>query len=330
MRRIFNHPFPMKNGSLIAYFRKHNIEFEKKVSMDRARITLDRYKIVCDHLEKFVKSEYGKSDLPFSRISLKTVNDFDVYLRCRMNLKPNTVWGYMTVFKHIILLARNDGLLEANPFCGYYNNTKQVDREYLLEDELLRVYHSKMPTASTALVRDLFVFSGYTGISYSDLKQLKYENVKKLFDGNLWLVYRRKKTNAESTVRLFEIPLEIIDKYNGISDEYLFLVPSNGYCNTLLTTIMNVAGITRKITFHAARHTFATLLLSKGIQIETVSRVLGHSSIKTTQIYAKITNEKLSADMDKFEQLLKSGKNKGKKPIKAQALFAASSASSFV
>lgn len=304
MKLIFSFPFVGKGGSLISFFHKHNCEFEKKVGFSRAEITLSRYKIVCQHLENFVKSEYGKDDLYLSRISLATINDFDVYLRKKLKLKPNTVWVYMTVFKHIVLLARNEGLIANNPFCGYKNCRKQVDRDYLLENELLAVYYAEMPSTSSELVRDLFVFSAYTGISYSDLRRLKPENVKKMFDGNLWVVYRRKKTNVDCSVRLFDIPLQIIEKYQGMQKEQLFRVPSNGYCNDLLSIVMYASGIHRKITFHAARHTFATLLLSKGVAIETVSRILGHNNIRTTQIYAKITNEKLSADMRRLAHFL--------------------------
>ena len=210
----------------------------------------------------------------------------------------------MTVFKHIVSLARNEGLLVRDPFCGYCNCGVRVDRGYLLESELKRVYCTRMPTRSMELVRDLFVFSAYTGISYSDLKRLKKGDVRRMFDGNLWLLFRRRKTNVECPVRLFDVPLAIMKKYDTLRDEVLFRVPSNFYCNSVLPKIMSLCGIDRKITFHAARHTFATLLLSKNVPIETVSRILGHRSIKTTQIYARITNEKLSIDMNRVKSLL--------------------------
>lgn len=304
MRRI--KPNSPRFETLLVYFRRHNSEFAKKVGYGREKITLSRYQIVCAHLESFIHTEYNAVDLKFSKLNSKVINDFDIYLRQRMNLKPNTVWGYMTVLKHIVSLARNEGLLNSNPFYGYINSGEHVDRGYLFEDELLSLYNAKMPTKAVELVRDLFVFSAYTGISYSDLKRLKKSDVRQMFDGNLWIIFRRKKTNSECPVRLLEIPLEILNKYSLKSkDDHIFTVPCNGHCNELLVKIMELEGIERKITFHAARHTFATLLLSKGVPIETVSRVLGHSDIKTTQIYAKITNEKLSRDMEKVALSLK-------------------------
>lgn len=295
-----------QNAAIVAYFRQHNAEFEKKVGYGRARITLNRYRIVCDHLEKFLKSVYGVDDLKFMRVNLKTINDFDLYLRQVAHLKPNTVWVYMTALKHIVALARNEGMLASDPFCGYRNCAEQVDRGYLLENELLAVYGAEMPSQTMELVRDLFVFSAYTGVAYSDMKRLRKEDVRRLFDGNLWITFRRKKTHTECPIRLLDIPFGILKKYGEKStDEFIFHLPSNGYCNSELAKIMEVVGINRRATFHMARHTFATLMLSKGVPIETVSRILGHCDIKTTQIYAKITNEKLSCDMEKLALNLK-------------------------
>lgn len=295
-----------QSETVLSYFRLHNAEFERKVGYGRARITLNRYRIVCDHFASFLKTVYQLDDLKFSKMNLKTVNDFDIFLRHDMQLKPNMVWVYMTAFKHVIAMARNEGLLLSDPFCGYRNGAEPVDRGYLLEDELLTVYRAKMPSKTMEHVRDLFVFSAYTGISYSDLKRLKKDDVRRLFDGNLWIVFRRKKTNTECPIRLLDIPLKILKKYGEKStDEFIFHVPSNAYCNSQLVKIMGVVDIHHKVTFHMARHTFATLILSKGVPIETVSRILGHCDIKTTQIYAKITNEKLSSDMEKLSLTLK-------------------------
>ena len=291
---------------LLSYFRNHNIEFSKKVGVTCSRGTYNRYGIVCAHLADFIREVYGRKDMDFSDITLKTINDFDVYLRKVVKLKPNSVWVYMTTFKHIITLAQNEGIVSVNPFCGYRNCAEHVDRGFLMENELLDLQRIPVRTKSMELVRDLFVFSAYTGISYSDLKKLKKSDVRRLFDGNLWIVFRRKKTHTDCSVRLLETPLGILEKYSATSKgEAVFRVPCNAYCNMMLVKIMENAGIHRKITFHGARHTFATMLLSNGMPIETVSRLLGHCNIKTTQIYAKITNEKISRDMDLLAELLK-------------------------
>ena len=153
-------------------------------------------------------------------------------------------------------------------------------------------------------VRDLFLFSAFTGLSYVDILHLREQNLHQFFDGQWWIVTRRQKTRVESSVRLLDIPLQLIDKYRGQRPGSLFPVPSNNCCNRNLLRLGARCGIRKHLTFHVARHTFATLALNKGMPIETLSRILGHTNIRTTQIYAKITNQKISADMDALARQL--------------------------
>ena len=148
-------------------------------------------------------------------------------------------------------------------------------------------------------------------VSYSDVKNLTKENLKTSFDGHLWIITRRQKTNTDSSIRLLEVPKRIIEKYKGYSrDNRLFPVPSNSSCNETLKKIAKQCGIKTRVTYHVARHTFATLLtISQGVPIETVSRMLGHTNIKTTQLYAKITKEKISQDMDILSHKLENFEN---------------------
>lgn len=145
----------------------------------------------------------------------------------------------------------------------------------------------------------LIVFYLYTGLAYSDVKNLTNDNLQTFFDGNLWIITRRKKTNTESNIRLLDVPKRIVEKYKGMGrDNHVFKVPSNSACNEKLKDIAKQCGIKTRVTYHVARHSAATtILLSNGVPIETVSRLLGHTNIKTTQIYAKITNQKISQDM---------------------------------
>jgi integrase len=206
----------------------------------------------------------------------------------------------MIVLKHIISIARNTGLLPFNPFAGYINSPESVDRGFLTRDELNSLMDAKMKNAQHELVRDLFVFSCFCGLSYSDVKNLTGNHLKTSFDGHLWIITRRQKTNTDSSVRLLEVPKRIIEKYRGYTrDSRLFPVPSNGRCNAILKQIAKQCGIKTRLTYHVSRHTFSTTVtLSLGVPIETVSKMLGHTNIKTTQIYARITKEKISHDME--------------------------------
>ena len=149
------------------------------------------------------------------------------------------------------------------------------------------------------------LLSCYTGLSYVDVCELRAENIKVSFDGNLWIIKKRHKTNVTSNIRLLDIPKAILQKYDGkLPDGKILPIISNQKMNDYLKEIAAVCGINKKITYHVARHSFATLSISYGVPIESVSKMLGHTNIRTTQIYAKIIDTKLSADMDMFAQRL--------------------------
>ena len=151
----------------------------------------------------------------------------------------------------------------------------------------------------------MFVFCCFTGISHTDLKKLTRQNIQDFFDGNNWLIYRRRKTDIKSSIPLLEIPKKILEKYRDYQiGNRAFPVPEYDPCNNLIKIVAGFARIDKHLTFHMSRHTFATMMLSKGVPIETVSHMLGHSNITTTQIYARITNQKISDDMQKLSETL--------------------------
>ncbi len=296
----------IKQETLLKLFEQHNAEFEKKVGYSRAKGTFSRYRTVCKHIREFLPLTYHWEDIPLKELSLSLINDFEYFLRTEKGCRTNTVWGYMIVLKHIISIARNTGLLPFNPFAGYINSPEHVDRGYLTEEEIQTLIEAPMKNKTYELVRDLFVFSIFTGLSYADVKSLTTDNLQTFFDGNLWIITRRKKTNTDSNIRLLDVPKRIIEKYKGLAKGNLvFPVPSNSCCNQKLKKIGEQCSIKVRLTYHVSRHSAATtILLSHGVPIETVSRILGHTNIKTTQIYAKITNQKISRDMETLSQKL--------------------------
>ncbi|MFV0289287.1 MAG: site-specific integrase [Mangrovibacterium sp.] len=290
----------IKQETLLKLFEPHNDEFLKKVGHSRSAGTYARYRTVYKHIQEFLPHTYNRKDIPLKELNLTFINDFEYYLRTERKCRTNTIWGYMIVLKHIISIARNSGVLPFNPFAGYINSPENVDRGYLSKEELQSLMDAPMKNKTYELVRDLFLFSTFTGLAYSDVKSLTVDNLQTFFDGKMWIISRRKKTNTESNIRLLEVPKHIIEKYKGMTgDNRVFPVPSNSSCNEKLKKIGTQCGIKTRLTFHVARHSAATtILLSNGIPIETVSRILGHTNIKTTQIYAKITNQKISQDME--------------------------------
>lgn len=210
----------------------------------------------------------------------------------------------MQFFKRIILIARNNGILIGDPFASYKIRLEKVDRGYLSEDEIKIILKKKMVSERLEQVRDVFIFSCFSGLAYVDVANLKEDNIRKSFDGNLWIITKRQKTNTDVNVPLLDIPKMILEQYKGkLPDGKVLPIISNQKLNAYLKEIADVCGIKKNLTFHLARHTFATTTtLAKGVPIETVSKMLGHTNIETTQIYARITNNKISNDMQGLDK----------------------------
>lgn len=252
--------------------------------------------------------QYGYIDVSFSDLTPDFVLEFDYYRRNKHHLGHNTVWVYMIGFTTLCRLAMSRKHLAFNPFSEYKNTKKDKDRGYLLRNELERLVTFNCEKRKDELVKDLFIFSCFTGLSYSDIKGLKNSNLQEFFDGNQWIIIRGKKTSTSSKVMLLDIPKMIIEKYGGFSnDNKAFPIPSNTVCNDSLKRIFGLIDSLKenKVTFHLARHTFAALFLSEDVPLESLSKMLGHKNIATTQIYAKILNEKVGKEMQKVSHKYK-------------------------
>lgn len=205
----------------------------------------------------------------------------------------------------IVTKAHNSGIISTNPFAHYHLRQESKERGYLTEDELKLMIDHKFDNRTLEIVRDLFVFAAFTGLSYIDIKNLTEKEIITCPDGSKWIATHREKTGTPVNVKLLDIPIRIIEKYESVRNGgHLFPVPKNSDCNRRLKIIAKRCCIGKYITFHQSRHSFATLALTKGVPIESVSRMLGHTDITTTQIYAKITNEKIGRDMDMFSEKL--------------------------
>jgi len=206
----------------------------------------------------------------------------------------------MHKFKRIIVMAHNNGWLTINPFASYEFQYDATDRGYLSEEELTTLMQHTIECPYMDMLRDVFVFCCFTGLSYCDVKALREENIKQSFDGHLWIMIKRQKTNIQSNVPLLPIPQQILEKYKGkCSGDMLLPVPGNSFGNKKLKELGKECKFPVKVTFHLARHTFATTVtLAMGVPIETVSKMLGHTNVNTTQVYARIVDKKVSSDME--------------------------------
>ncbi len=296
-----------KTHNLLEQFIRHNEDVEKLIGISKSKATYQKYEVTRKHLTNFIKEKYNLSDISFKEINHLFLTDFEVYLLTTCGCNPNTTAKFMQFVKRIVIIAKNNGWIKADPFVNYKIRLKKVDRGYLLQEEVEAIMAKEFSTKRLEQVRDIFVFSCFTGLAYIDVKKLRKENIRTSFDGNLWIMGKREKTDVTFSIPLLDIPKKILAKYEGtLPDNRILPVPSNQKMNAYLKEIGDLCGINKEISFHLARHTFATLTLSKGVSIESVSKMLGHTNIKTTQIYARITDSKISHDMNAF-----AGKVKG-------------------
>lgn len=242
---------------------------------------------------------YRIKNIALKEISHVFITDFETYLRTESRCNENTTAKFMQTFRMIIIMAKNNGWIFADPFINYKIRLKRVDRGYLTEPEIKKILKKQFTCKRLEQVRDIFIFSCFTGLAYIDVRNLTKDNIRTSFDGKLWIMTARQKTDTAVTVPLLKVPQAILKKYEGtLPDGRLLPVLSNQKLNSYLKEIADLCGITKTITFHLARHTFATTMtLAKGVPIETVSKMLGHTNIITTQIYARITNDKIGRDM---------------------------------
>jgi site-specific recombinase XerD len=299
--------FEIKHQTLLELFDQHNSEKQELIGKSIAKSTYNSYRITRDHLAIFTKERYNMSDISLKEINHKFICDFEIFLLTTRECAINTIGRYMKVFKHVIGIAIKYHWICDNPFSGYKIHCEKTDRGYLTPEEVETMMNVKLTSKRLERIRDVFTFCCFTGLSHIDVKNLKEDQICTSFDGGLWIMGKRTKTNVSYNVPLLEIPQMILDKYKGrLPDNRLLPVTNNYNTNTYLKELGSLCGINKRLTFHMSRHTFATLTLSKGVSIESVSKMLGHTNIQTTQIYARITDEKISNDMVLF-----AGKVKG-------------------
>jgi site-specific recombinase XerD len=295
---------------LLVIFQDHNNQVERLVGKDFAPGTLERYKTAKKHLEAFIKLEYKLEDINIKDVNHKFIRGFEYYLKTERNCSHNTAIKYITNFKKIIRIAYANDWISKDPFYNWKARIKTVDREFLSKEEIQKLVEKSFSIKRLEQVKDIFLFSCFTGLAYSDVKKLSKNDLVIGIDGDIWIKTKRTKTNTRSNIPLLTTAEAILDKYSEHSgveqSEFLLPVLSNQKMNAYLKEIADVCEINKNLTFHLARHTFATTVtLTNGVPIESVSKMLGHKSLKTTQHYAKILDRKVSEDMQELKQKLK-------------------------
>jgi len=287
---------------LLEIFQYHNEQVKSLVGIEYSKGTLTKFTTVLNHTRAFLRWKYQVEDLDIRRLDYEFISELEFWYKSVQHIEHNTTMKYIACVKKMVIRATRNGWLSRDPFQGFNLALREKEREALTDEELQKMEGVNFPTDRLRHVRDIFLFSCYTGLSYADIQKLKHSEITTGIDGAKWIFTRRQKTDSPSRIPLLPQALEILERYEqqhpcGTNVKALPIL-SNQKMNAYLKEIADCCGITKKLTFHIARHTFATTItLSNGVPIETVSKMLGHRNLKTTQHYAKILDRKVSQDM---------------------------------
>lgn len=292
--------------TLLVLFKEMAEEFRQRIGIDRSANTYPKYNVAYKNLKRFLNEKYRIQDIPLNQLDLPFIEAYDFYLRVERKLKSESIASIVALLLKAVRIALHRNMITYPPFLGYKWEKPEFIQRSLTAQEFERLISTPIKSTSQSFIRDLFVFAAFTGLSFIDLKQLTWKDIVTEEDGSLWISMSRQKTDAPFNVKLLDIPIQIMEKYKGLAkDNHVFSLLSIGRINYALKIIAKHCDITTNVSFHVARHCFASqLCLSQGVPIESVSRMMGHRNIQTTQRYARVNNEKIGNDMKQLSQRL--------------------------
>jgi integrase len=284
------------------------------IGQEFSPLTFERYTTSKKHTLEFLKWKYKVDDIDIKKLNYEFIHNYEFWLKSVRKCDHNTTIKYLSNFRKIVNICIKSGWLDRDPFVGFKMTKREVERPFLTEDELIRIAEKKFIMPRMSQVRDIFVFCCYTGLAYADVKKLTADEITIGIDGEKWIWTSRQKTDTATRIPLLPPALEILDRYKedpqSLSNGRLLPVLSNQKMNSYLKEIADACEIKKKMTFHTARHTFATTVtLANDVPMETVSKLLGHRNLKTTQHYGKILDLKVSQDMGMLRAKFKKGKS---------------------
>lgn len=287
---------------LLELYREYMEDYAKRVGVNRAPGTLKNHRKSYKHLQQFVNEHYGMDDISLKQLDYSFIEKYDNYLRIDKKFATITIENLIVMLKTMTRVAMSQGTIQCNPFARFIPEKAQRQHRHLTMDELEKLMAVPIKEKFTCFVRDLFVFSTFTGIAYADMCNLAEKNLNTDSNGNLWIKFKRQKTKSECVIQVLDIPKMIIEKYRQErKSDKIFNMPSSTALTYNMRKIAQLCGIERRLTYHMARHNFGTLItLSQGVPLETVCQMMGHKNMSTTQIYARLTHQKVDEDMKKL------------------------------
>ena len=292
-----------KPVTLLALFREHNDEFKKRIGVDRIKETFDSYQRSYKHLAAFVQEKKGVEDITLRSLDKVFYDDFEIFLQTDCKMKPKTVHEHLYRLKKMTMRAVSQGTLRRDPYCRLHPELPKRKSRHLKLEDLKTLMSTQIDKPNLQRVRDWFIFSTFTGLAYADLKRLSVNDITQAEDGSWWIHIKRQKTDTPSVIKLLDVPLRIIEKYkHERQGDKVFNLYTREYLIRLTRELGEEYGF--YLPFHKARHNFGThMTLSLGVPLETVSKMMGHTNITTTQIYAQVTDKKVDEDMKRLKEV---------------------------
>lgn len=297
--------------TILQVIQEHNDEAKQLIGKDFVEITWRRYETMKRYLGELIKQKYDVDDLPLSDFTGEVIRAYEVYLKTEKDLCQNTLIRYMKALKKITNRCLANDWIHKDPFAGIKFREDPTYPEFLTLEEVDRIYNCNPGSKRLEVIRDMFLMSAFTGLAFTDVSQLTEDHIMTDNDGNKWIRKPRQKTKQMSNIPLLDIPLAIIEKYQGdkkaAKKGVLLPIPCNQVMNRYLKEIATICKINKHLTMHTARHTYATLCLSQGVSLKNVSKMLGHASVKMTERYARVLDSSILRDMNAIRDTLNLG-----------------------
>lgn len=297
--------------AILQVIQEHNDEAKQLIGKDFVEITWRRYETMKRYLGELIKRKYGVDDLPLSDFTGEVIRAYEVYLKTEKDLCQNTLIRYMKALKKITNRCLANDWIQKDPFAGIKFREEPTEPEFLTLEEVDRIYNCNPGSKRLEVIKDMFLMSAFTGLAFTDVSQLTEDHIVTDNDGNKWIRKPRQKTKQMSNIPLLDVPLAIIEKYQGdkkaAKKGVLLPIPCNQVMNRYLKEIAEICKINKHLTMHTARHTYATLCLSQGVSLKNVSKMLGHASVKMTERYARVLDSSILHDMNAIRDTLNLG-----------------------
>jgi site-specific recombinase XerD len=291
-----------KTRQIIDIWEGHVSDLKKLIGKENSYATYQKYNTAKNHFQSFLQNKYQLNDVSIKAVDYQMIQQYSIYLKTEKGCSFNTATKFLQNLKTITSISIRSGWLVKDPFNGISLTLKEVDRPYLTFEELERLIEFNSVFDRLNRVRDFFVFSCYTGLAYIDVKKLKRAEIEGNDEMGFWIRTRRQKTGGRANIPLLDIPMSIIRNYCQLelldADDSILPILSNQKMNAYLKELADLCNIQKQLSYHVARHTFATTVtMMNGVPIETVSKMLGHKNIHSTQHYARIVDKKVGDDM---------------------------------